>query len=284
MSRVKIMVDSISTIPWETAQELGIEIVPYYVNFEDESIKEGPHFDLKAFYQKLRKAKAWPTTSHPSPQDIEEIFKRLSKETSEIIYLVVSPKWTETYNIAYQVRKKFESMRIELCDIGSALGKLGLVALEAHRLAKEGKSTDEIIEHIFNISKRSELFIVVDTLKYLAKGGRIGKVKALLGSTIPIKPIITTKEGEAIPAGKALTHNQALNWILNRIKSDLEKFNARRIKCFVEDVDNKKMANLLKTKIEENFQCEEIWEVEMSPLIGVHAGPGTWGVSYLIVD
>ncbi|MCP2620920.1 DegV family protein, partial [Candidatus Aminicenantes bacterium AC-334-E05] len=279
----KIVVDSVSTIPWKKAEELGIELVPYYVNFEDESIREGPEFDLKVFYQKLRTTKTWPTTSHPTYRDIEEIFSRLSKITREIIYLVVSPKWTETYNIACQVREKFKNMRIELCDIGSALGKLGLIALEANKMAKEGRTIDEIIEQIFYLEKRSELFLVVDTLKYLAKGGRIGKVKALLGSTLPIKPIITTKEGVAVPAGKTLSHNQALNWIINRIKSDLRKFNSNKIKCFIHDVDNKEMISLLKSKIVENFECEEIWEVELSPLIGTHTGPGTWGVSYLIV-
>ncbi len=213
MNKVKIIVDSISTIPWETAKKLGIELVPYYVNFEDESIKEGPDFDLKVFYQKLRKTKTWPTTSHPTFQDIEEIFSRMSKVTKEVIYLVVSPKWTQTYNIAYQVRKKFKEMRIELCDTGSALGKLGLIALEANKMAQQGKSIDEIIEHIFNLNRRSELFIVLNTLKYLAKGGRIGKAKALLSSTLPIKPIITTKDGVALPAGKALSHKQALSWI-----------------------------------------------------------------------
>lgn len=284
MSKVKIMVDSISTIPWETADKLGIELVPYYVNFKGESIKESPNFDLKVFYQKLRKAKDWPGTSHPSPKDIEEKFSCLSKETNEIIYFVLSPKLTETYNIAYQEREKFKGIRIELCDIGAVLGKLGLIALEAHQLAKSGETIDEIIEQIYDMSKRSEVFIVLDTLKYLAKTGRIGRASALLGTTLSIKPIITTQEGEIVPVGKALSHNQALNWVLNRIKSDLEKFKTRRIRCFVEDVDNKKISNLIKAKLEENFQCEEIWQVEMSPLIAAATGPGTWGVSYLIVE
>jgi len=81
-----------------------------------------------------------------------------------------------------------------------------------------------------------------------------------------------------------LSHNQALNWILKKIKSDLEKFRSRKIKCLVEDVDNKKMSNLLKEKLEESFECEQIWQVEMSPLIATATGPGTWSVSYLILD
>ena len=284
MSKVKIMVDSISTIPWDYAREVGIELVPYYVNFKGETIKESPDFDLNIFYKKLRKSKEWPTTSHPTSQDIEEKFSRLAKETNEIIYLTLPPKLTGTYDIAYQIRKKFKEIRIELCNIGSALGKLGLIALEANRMAQENKSIDEIIEQIFNLSRRSEMFVVLDTLKYLAKIGRIGKAAALLGTTLSVKPIITLREEQVMPAGKVLTHSQALNWILNRIRSDLKKFNAKKIKCFVEDVDNKKMSNLLKEELEENFQCEEIFQVEMSPLIAVAAGPGTWGISYLVVD
>ena len=121
-------------------------------------------------------------------------------------------------------------------------------------------------------------------MKYLAKTGRIGRAAALLGATLPIKPIITAQEGEIIPVGKSLSHNQALNWILKKIKSDLEKFRSRKIKCLVEDVDNKKMSNLLKEKLEESFECEQIWQVEMSPLIATATGPGTWSVSYLILD
>ncbi|MDH5705701.1 MAG: DegV family protein [Candidatus Aminicenantes bacterium] len=284
MSRIKIMVDSISTIPWETADELGIELVPYYVNFEGESIREDPSFDLKAFYKKLRQAKDWPGTSHPAPQDIEERFGRLSQEADEIIYLMIPSQLTETYNIAHQLREKFKGVRIELCDVGSVLGKLGLVALEAYRLAEAGKTVDEIIDQVYSMSKRSRVFITLETLKYLARTGRIGKAAALLGTTLSIKPIITTQEGMIVPAGKTLTHNQAINWVLKKIKSDLDKFNARKIKCFVNDVDNRKISDLVRARLEKNFQCEEVWQVEMSPLIATATGPGTWAVSYLIVE
>jgi DegV family protein with EDD domain len=284
MSRIKIMVDSISTIPWETADDLGIELVPYYVNFEGESIREDPNFDLKIFYKKLRQAKDWPGTSHPASQDIEERFRRLSQEADEIIYLMIPSQLTETYNIAHQLREKFKGIRIELCDVGSVLGKLGLVALEARRLAAAGKTVDEILEQIYSISKRSRVFITLETLKYLAKTGRIGKAAALLGTTLSIKPIITTQEGVIVPAGKTLTHNQAIKWVLKKIKSDLEKFNARKIKCFVNDVDNRRISDLVKARLEENFECEEVWQVEMSPLIATATGPGTWAVSYLITE
>ena len=284
MSKIKIMVDSISTIPWETAEDLGIELVPYYVNFEGESIREDPSFDLKVFYKKLRQAKDWPGTCHPAPQDIEERFRRLSQETDEIIYLMIPSQLTETYNIAHQLREKHKNIRIELCDAGGVLGKLGLVALEAYRLAEAGKTVDEILEQIFSISKRSRVFIVLETLKYLAKTGRISKAAARLGTTLSIKPIITAQEGLLVPAGKTLTHNQAINWILKKIKSDLEKFKARKIKCFVNDVDNRAISDLVTARLKENFQCQEIWQVEMSPLIATATGPGTWAVSYLILE
>ena len=278
------MVDSVSTIPWETAEKIGIELVPYYVNFKGESIRESPSFDLRLFYQKLRKAEDWPKTSHPTQKDIEEIFNRLSQETNEIIYIVLPSRLTETYNIAHQMRDRFKETRIEICDLGTDLGKMGLIALEAHRMAEDGKTTDNILEAIYNMNKRSDVFVTFETLKYLAKTGRIGKAAALLSTTLSIKPIITTREGEIVPAGKALTHSQALNWGLKKIRNDLEKNDARKIKCFVNDVDNRELSDLIKAKLRENFQCEEIWQVEMSPLIATATGPGSWAVSYLLVE
>jgi DegV family protein with EDD domain len=284
MPKVKIMVDSVSTIPWQEAKEIGIELVPYYVNFKGESIRESPSFDLKIFNQKLRTAEDWPKTSHPTQQDIEEIFSRLSREAKEIIYIVLPSRLTETYNIAYQMRERFKGTRIEICDLGAVLGKLGLIALEAHRMAEESKTADEILDQIYDMDKRSNVFVTFETLKYLAKTGRIGKAAALLGTTLSIKPIITTRDGEVVPAGKALTHSQAMNWVLKKIRADLERTKAKKIKCFVNDVDNREISDLLKMKLEENFQCEEIWQVGMSPLIATATGPGSWAVSYLLVE
>ena len=134
------------------------------------------------------------------------------------------------------------------------------------------------------MNKRSDVFVTFETLKYLAKTGRIGKAAALLGTTLSIKPIITTREGEVVPAGKALTHSQALSWVLKRIRNDLAKTRARSIKCFVNDVDNRDISDLLRAKLEENFQCEEMWQVAMSPLIATATGPGSWAVSYMLIE
>ncbi len=278
--KVKVITGSETGITPELAKRFNVELVPYYVSYNNRTYTEGVDFDKDDFYRSLRQAQNFPTTSHPTRSDIIAAFEKAEEETDSIIYVTISSKHSKTFELAKRAKEEFHDLRIEVVDSGKATAGHGLVALEAARLAGEGADIAKILGRMEEIKERVDEVLALNTLKYLAKGGRIHRAKALLGSILSIKPLITYRDGLSTPIGKVRTHPQALEFIINKIKTDLERYGSSGIRCIVEDADNREWANQVKERITKEFEPEEVWQVDMSPISAVHIGPGAWGVAY----
>lgn len=122
----------------------------------------------------------------------------------------------------------------------------------------------------------------MDTLKYLERGGRIGRARALLGTLLSIKPVIGLRGGVVEPLGKVRTHQQGLNWIVNQIRAHMEKFKSTRIQAIVEDVDNQEWSQRASERITKEFNVEKLWQGQANLIVGTHVGPGGWTVSWYV--
>lgn len=275
---VKILTCSTGSLSKEMSETYGITIVPYYVIYRGKTYKEDFNFDRRKYYQEMRDMKELPTTSHPSLQDIDEPYSHLGK--SEAIYVTISSVYTKTYELVASLRERFKDLRIGVYDTKAACGKQGILAVEAARFANEDKSMDEILEHIKEVDKRSDCCLIFNTLEYVAKGGRIGKTQSLLGTTLSIKPIIGFRDGTSAPLSKVKTHEQGLNFIITKIKEDMERFKSNRIRSIIEDSDNCEWSNKAKERLKKEFTVDEIWQTQVSAVSGTHIGPGCWGITY----
>ena len=278
--KVKVITGSETGITPELAKRFNVELVPYYVSYNNRTYTEGVDFDKDDFYRSLRQAQNFPTTSHPTRSDIIAAFEKAEEETDSIIYVTISSKHSKTFELAKRAKEEFHDLRIEVVDSGKATAGHGLVALEAARLAGEGADIVKILGRMEELKKRVDEVLALNTLKYLAKGGRIHRGKALLGSILSIKPLLTYRDGFTAPIGKVRTHPEALEFIVNKIRADLERYGSSGIRCIIEDADNREWANQVKERITKEFEPEEVWQVDMSPISAVHIGPGAWGVAY----
>lgn len=278
--KVKVITGSETGITPELAKRFNVELVPYYVSYNNRTYTEGVDFDKDDFYRSLRQAQNFPTTSHPTRSDIIAAFEKAEEETDSIIYVTISSKHSKTFELAKRAKEEFHDLRIEVVDSGKATAGHGLVALEAARLAGEGADIVKILGRMEELKKRVDEVLALNTLKYLAKGGRIHRGKALLGSILSIKPLLTYRDGFTAPIGKVRTHPEALEFIVNKIRADLERYGSSGIRCIIEDADNREWANQVKERITKEFKPEEVWQVDMSPISAVHIGPGAWGVAY----
>lgn len=283
MRRVGVIVDSVSNITKELSEDYGIDVIPYYITYGDRTYKEDFNFDRMRFYKNLKELKEFPTTAHPNMEDIFEVFSSVSKRYNEVIYLTVPSDLTKTFDLALKIRERFPNKRIEIYEGGIGIGRLALLSLEAAKMAQRGEGIEEVLKWIKFCNQRAGFFAVLNTLEYLARGGRIGKAQALLGSVLAIKPILTYKEGNVVPETKVSTHRQALDWTIKRIRRDMEEHKAKRLKCIIDDADNREWSCEIKERMEKEFICEELWQLEMSPVVGTHIGPGAWAVSYLLI-
>jgi len=283
MGKVKIIAGGETGITKELAKRFDIELVPYYVSYNHRTYTEGVDLDEREFYRWLRESNELPTTSHPTLSDIIAAFKRAGAETDSIIYVAISSKYSKPFELANKAKEEFPDLSIEVVDSGKATAGHGLVALEAARRAGEGADIAEILGRMEEMKERVDEVLVFNTLKYLAKGGRIHRAKALVGSILSIKPLITYRDGLSTPIGKVRTHPQALDFIVDKIRVDLERYGSPGIRCIVEDADNREWADRVKERIVKEFEPGEVWQVSMSATAAVHIGPGAWGVAYYCV-
>ncbi len=204
---VKIVTDSSADLPAELIKELGISVVPLYVRFGDEVYRERVSITDDEFYQKLVHGPVHPVTIQPGPQDFVEVYKKLVREADGIVSIHLSSKLSGTYNSALQAKEMVGEggCPIEVVDSGSITMAMGLVCIAAAEAAKAGKDLEQVLDGVKQDVPNAHLLALFDTLKYLQLGGRIGKAKALLGSILNVKPLITLKDGEVMPAGQVRT-------------------------------------------------------------------------------
>jgi len=268
---VKIVTDSTSDLSPELVQQLGIIVVPVYLRFGDEVYRDGVVISQDEFYQKLVESPVHPSTTQPTPADFADVYSKLSRETDEIISIQITSKLSGTYNSALQGRELVTgSCRIEVVDSLSGSMGLGLVAMAAARLAEAGESLEGVMDEIRQAIPQIRLLGLLDTLKYLLRGGRIGKAKALLGSVLNVKPLITMRDGEIVPAGQARTRSKGIERLFDFVKIALNIQELAIVHSTTPDE-----AGSLKERIASIFDKRHIHIARLGPALGVHFGPGT---------
>ena len=268
---VKIVTDSTADLPPQVAQELGITVVPIYVYFGDESYRDGLDIGHDEFYQKLVECPVHPTTSQPPPSDFVDVYRKLARETDEIVCIHVTSKLSGTYASALQGRELAATGRcIEVVDSLSTSMGLGLIVTAAARLAAAGENLQKVMAEIGQAIPNMHLLGVFDTLKYLLLGGRIGKARALLGNMLNVKPLITMRDGELFPAGQTRTRTKGVERLFHFAKNAL---NIQELAIIHSTTPEE--AGSLRERIGSIFDKKRIQLARLGPALGVHGGPGT---------
>jgi len=274
---VKIVTDSLSDITDDLAQELGVTVVPLYVRFGEEVYRDRVEMTTEEFYHKLVHGDTFPTTTQPPPGDFVAVYKKLAKETDEILVITVSGMLSGTYQSALQAKSMVEEKcRIEVIDSRMVAMGLGLIVIKVAKAAKTGANLDELVDLARRAMSRSHLVIYFDTLKYLAKGGRIGRAQGLLGAMLSIKPILTVKDGEMAPLTRVRSLAAGLDYLYNFVPG-FSKIEA----LAVEHATTPDEADALVERLSSIFPKERIYRSIVSPVLGTHAGPTALALTVL---
>ncbi len=275
---VKIITDSTSDITHDLAKSLGITVVPLTVFFGKESYLDRVEISTEEFYKRLVDD-VFPTTTQPSPGVFAEVYNQLAEETNEIVVLVISSKLSGTYqsaiNAINMVKKK--NVRIEVIDSLQTAMSLGLIAIRAAQIAAEGAKLDEVVKSIKDMQTRVHPIMYFETLKYLAKGGRIGKAQGLVGSLLSIKPIITLDEGVVSPVTRVRSKKAGMDYLYNFVVGYKDNIEALAIEHATTPDD----ADELVERVAPIFPKEKIFRAAVSPVLGTYMGPNVVGVFVL---
>jgi len=273
---VKIVTDSGADLPGQLAKELGITVVPLYVRFGEEVYRDRVSISSDEFYERLTHDPVHPSTTQPGPQDFLEVYQKLSADADGIVSIHISGKLSGTCNSALMARDMLETgCPVEVVDSETLSMSVGLMVIAAAEMAKAGESMDKIVEAAKQAVPETYLFFLLDTLEYLRRGGRIGKAKALMGSILSVKPVLTIKDGELVPAGQARTRAKGMDKLFDFVE------NAGNIKDLAVVYNTTPdEAQALAERLGSVFDKEKIRMSRVGPGLGVHGGPGAMLVSF----
>ena len=267
---VKIVTDSTADLPAPLAEELGIAVVPLYVRFGEEVFRERLDLSADEFYDRLLHDPTHPSTIQPSPQDFVEVYQKVSEEADGIVSIHISSKLSGTYNSALQAKEMLESKcPIEVVDSEAVTMGLGLICVAAASVANTGGSMQEVLAEANKAIPNIHLLGLLDTLKYLLLGGRIGKAKALLGSILNVKPLITLKDGEVAPAGQVRTRAKGMQRLVDLAQN---ASNIQDLSVLYNTTPDE--AQALVERIDPVFPKEKVRFARLGTTLGVHCGPG----------
>jgi DegV family protein with EDD domain len=271
---VKIVTDSTGDISPEIVKELGITVVPEYVLFGDKTYRDGIDISYDKLYEKLINNPKLPSTSQPTPADFTRVYQEVAKETDEIISIHLSGKLSGTSSSALQGKKPVDTKcNITVIDSKSVTMGLGMLVMSAARLALRNEKPEIIVDEITKEMNNIHLFATFDTLKYLALGGRIGKARALFGSILNVKPIITLRDGVFAPVGNFRTRTKAIDKLYELAKNYL---NIQEIAVIYSTTPDD--ANYLIDRLSSLVDNKCLHLARLGPALGVHGGPGTLAV------
>lgn len=277
MRKIAIVTDSSAYLPKEYVKKNNIHVIPLRIHWDEETLLDGIDISPSQFYERLEKSTTIPSTSQPSAGDFIELFERLSQDHDAVIAPLISSGISGTVDSANLAIKTFNKIPVVVIDSLTTSAGLGMIVKAAVQAVAEGKNIEQIKHLSHEIIKTAKTFFVVDTLKYLHKGGRIGGASRFLGSALDIKPILFFDDQGKIDAlEKVRTKRNAVERLLKLAEEHSKGENVIVSLMHANSLDD---VIQLKEKVTKRIQCNEIDIYELSPVIGTHVGPGTLGIT-----
>jgi len=281
MSKVAIVTDSIACLTREQAEHYGIRIVPANILFEGKVYRDWVDISPSEAYRFLEKDPERFTTSPASPVEYLEAYRELGNRAQSILCITISSKLSVFYDMARvakeQARQELPQTTIEVLDSRTATAAQGLIVLAAARAAAEGKSLAEVVKAAETLIGKVSVIMVMETIRYVYRTGRVPKVAARIGSTFNVKPIITISDGVVRPAAVARTKQRGVDRLLQMMG---DKVGTSPLHVAVMHADALEEAEKLKERVSSEFDCIELWLSEFSPIMGYATGPGLLGLAF----
>jgi len=283
--KVGVLTDSTASIPSPMAEDLGIEVVPYYVHRGLDTLRDGVDITTEELARYLETATTLPTTSNPSPGDYLVGLRRLAERTREIVALTMTSKGSggfQSCKAAVDIlREQLPRVQVAVVDTLQVAMAQGWAAIEAARAALAGLSLKDVVARVVEVAQKGMMIQTADTLRYLYMGGRIGRAKHLVGSLLNIRPLIGMQEGTIVALGTARSRLKAYAGMVELMSQRVGEGAA--VKVAFTHVAALEGVRRLQEMVLPRFECVEVLTTELSPALAVHSGPGTVGMCFFPV-
>lgn len=275
-----IVADTTCGLPHEILEKRGIPVIPQIVMFGEESYHDDKDFDTTVFLQKLKASVTLPKTAAPEPSLYFPIFEEAQKKGESVVVVAPTSKASGTVRSAQTAAREFPGLDVRVVDTLTISCNLASLVLVADDMAKAGKCADEIVAKLNDMIPCGRLYFVVDTLEYLAKGGRIGGAKKLLAELLEIKPILQVKNGQVESFEQQRTKKRALARLVEVVGEECRGDGEAHL-CVLQ-VAAEEEAELLVQELKSKVDVSNIPIYQLPPAIVVHAGPKAMGVGFFL--
>jgi len=277
VNKVAVVTDSVAMLPDELAREHQIGVVPILLNVGDRSYRDGIDITTSEFYQLLRTAEELPTTSAPSVGEVARVFEEALTHGESVVAIHVSARLTSVHRIATLAAQSMPAAQVHVTDSESATMAQGFIALAAARAARDGAGFEEVIRVVEHTRSKVRFFEFFETLEYLRRGGRVSSAAALIGNAIQFKPVVHIADGEVAPLARPRTRRKAIQTMIDMMEREVGD---RPVRAAVLHADALEDAENLRDRVDDLFDCLELYVTEMTPVMGTHTGPGLLGLAY----
>lgn len=271
---IRIIVDSTCEAPDKLMAHPAVTMVPLYVLFGKEALKDRAQITQEQFWARLPSADPPPTTSQPTPADFLEPFQRFTEAGDEVIAITISAKLSGTYDSAMQAKAGLPGRPIEVVDSLTASVGLGLMLREALAMLEGGAPFAEIVAKMKAMVPEIHLDFALDTLEYLQRGGRIGKAQAFVGTLLSFKPLLALVDGEVVPVGRARSRSKVIDAMLKHLGQAVSA-RGPQVKLGVTHAGVPEEAAEVARRLSEYFESPHVIIGSLGPVLGTHVGPGT---------
>ncbi|MBI5564223.1 MAG: DegV family protein [Chloroflexi bacterium] len=274
---MKIVTDSAVDLPEEMFAQFGIERMPLLISFGKEMLRSGLDIGPEEFYKRLAASgDNIPTTSQPSPGEFADLYRKVGATDKDILSIHISSGLSGTMNSAIQGAKQCPELNITHVDTKTLSAAEGFQVVAAAQGLRRGWPLDKILTRIQQVAEQTEIFFTLDTLHYLQKGGRIGRVQAMAGALLNLKPVITVDKGPGtyitVAKGRSMAKSVAL--IADQVVEKMKQIPAW---VHVLHTNSPDMARQQGDLIRAKLPNAHITFGQIVPVLGVHTGPGCVG-------
>lgn len=283
MGRIAFVTDSTAGLPADQVAKYNVSVVPLQVIFGTEVFRDGIDLSQAEFFMRLHSAKTLPTTSQPTVAAFEDTYKGLLADPNvdSIISVHISARLPSgTYSSAVQAAERASAgtgKQISVIDSHSAYMGEGIMVIDGARAAEKGASHDDVVKLIEAMRPHVKILLLVDTLEYLKRGGRIGGAQALLGGLLNIKPILHVSEGRIEPLERVRTRRKAMERLA---EIGAETTGGRPCQVSIGQAEAEEDAKILSQLVHEKMNIVEEFTSDLGPVISTHTGPGVLGFVY----
>lgn len=277
MSKIKIVTDSTMDMPQKVIDQLDVEVVPLAITINGETYLDRVELDPVDFIKNMSQTDELPKSSQPSTGAFLEVYDQLGAEGYEVLSIHMTEKMSGTVRSAESAAQMTKT-KVTVVDSKFISKALSFQVREAAEMAKQGKSMEEILERLETVRNHTKLYIMVDTLENLVKGGRIGKGKAFIGSLLNIKPIASLEGAEYTPVTKVRSYSQVVKFFAKQFAEDVKGKTVRRVG--IAHAEAHELALKIKESIAEMTGFQEVEIDYTSPTVCTHTGRGALALMY----